>query len=254
KKFKNLISKKTRLVSITHISNVLGTINPVSEIGEMAHRIGSLFLIDASQSVPRMATDVTKLNCDFLAFTGHKMLGPTGIGVLYAKEELLENMPPFLGGGDMIAEVYLDHSKWNDLPYKFEAGTPNIADTVGLGAAVDYLAGLGMNAVFEHERMLTEYALEKLINIKKVTVYGPHTSKNKTGVISFTVLGVHPHDVAQILDREGIAIRSGFHCAMPLHQILKIPATCRASFYIYNTKTDIDYLVNGIYKALKMFN
>lgn len=253
-KYKKMLSKKTKLVSVVHISNVLGTINPVSKMGEMAHKAGSLFLIDGSQSVPRMRTNVKKLNCDFLAVTGHKMLGPTGIGFLWAKEEILESMPPFLGGGDMIREVYKEFSRWNDLPYKFEAGTPNIADVIGLGVAVSYLEKIGMDEVFKHEKMLTDYALKKLLKIRKVKVYGPKTSENKTGVISFTIDGVHPHDTAQILDHEGIAVRSGFHCAMPLHQILKIPSTCRVSFYIYNTKEDIDKLVGAIYKTLKMFN
>lgn len=251
--YEKMLSKKTKLVSLVHISNVLGTINPVSKMGWLAHKAGALFLVDGSQSVPRMPIDVRNLNCDFLAVTGHKMLGPTGIGFLWAKEEILEIMPPFLGGGDMIKEVYKQFSKWNDLPYKFEAGTPNIADAIGLGAAVDYLERIGMDKVFKHEKMLTDYALKKILKIKKVKVYGPHTSDNKTGVISFTIKGVHPHDTAQILDREGIAVRSGFHCAMPLHQILKIPATCRASFYIYNTKADIDKLISGIHKVLQTF-
>ncbi len=249
-----ILTGKVKLVSLVHISNVLGIINPVSEIGKMAHEMGAKFLIDAAQSVPRMPIDVQDLNCDFLVASGHKMLGPTGIGFLYAKEELLEKMPPFLSGGDMIREVYLTHSEWNDLPYKFEAGTPNIADAIALGVGVDYLSILGMENVFEHEKLLTDYALEKLSEIKEVTIYGPKDSLNKTGVISFSIKGIHPHDVAQILDEEGIAIRSGFHCAMPLHQKLKLPATCRASFYIYNTKEEIDKLIIGIYKSIKTFN
>lgn len=261
--FKKILTKKVKLVTLVHISNVLGTINPVSEIGKLAHDNGSLFLIDGSQSVPRMATNVVDLECDFLAFTGHKMLGPTGIGVLWAKEELLTSMPPFLGGGDMIKEVYLDHSLWNDLPYKFEAGTPNIADAIGFGAAIDYLTGLGMENVFEHERELTEYALSRLSSVSDLKIFGPKTlraasprsgqAQEKTGVIAFSLKGIHPHDVAQILDLEGIAIRSGFHCAMPLHQKLKIPATCRVSFYIYNTKEDVDKLISGIEKTIKKF-
>ncbi len=251
--YKKLLNKKTRFVALAHISNVLGTINPVSEIGELAHKNGSLFLIDGSQSVPRMSTDVGKLNCDFLAFTGHKILGPTGIGVLYGKQELLEKMPPFLGGGDMIREVYLDHSVWNDLPYKFEAGTPNIADAIAFGTAIDYLTKLGMENVFAHEKMLTDYSLRRLSNLSYLSIYGPKDTTSKTGVISFSIKGIHPHDVAQILDQEGIAIRSGFHCAMPLHQKLNLPATCRTSFYIYNTTSEIDKLVEGIEKAKNKF-
>lgn len=251
--FKKILTKKVKLISLVHISNVLGTINSVSEIGKMVHEVGSLFLIDGAQSVPRMPINVNDLNCDFLVASGHKMLGPTGIGFLYAKEELLEKMPPFLGGGDMIREVYLDHSEWNDLPWKFEAGTPNIADAIALGAAVDYLETLGMENVFEHEKMLAEYALSRLSSLSDLSIYGPKTTKNKTGVISFNIKGIHPHDVAQILDEEGIAIRSGFHCAMPLHQKLELPSTCRASFYIYNTKAEIDKLVEGILKAKEIF-
>ncbi len=250
---KKILTKKVKLVSLVHISNVLGTINPVSEIGKMVHEVGAKLFVDAAQSVPRMPVDIQDLDCDFLVASGHKMLGPTGIGFLYGKEELLDFMPPFLGGGDMIREVYLDHSEWNELPWKFEAGTPNIADAVGLGAAIDYLNSLGMENIFEHEKMLTDYALNCLSNIRDLRIYGPKTSKNKTGVISFSIKGIHPHDVAQILDEEGIAIRSGFHCAMPLHQKLKLPATCRASFYIYNTKEEINKLVIGIEKAMKVF-
>lgn len=254
KAYSKLLTQRTKMVSVVHISNVLGTVNPVEKIGEMAHKAGALFLIDAAQSIPRMPIDVQKINCDFLAASGHKMLGPTGIGFLYAREKLLEAMPPFLGGGDMIREVYLDHSLWNELPYKFEAGTPNIADAVAFGAAIDYLENLGLSNIFLHEKKLTDYALKKLLAIPQVTVYGPKTAEKRTGVISFSIKGIHPHDVAQILDREGIAIRSGFHCAMPLHQKLKLPATCRASFYIYNMEEDVDQLIEGIDKAIKTFS
>jgi cysteine desulfurase/selenocysteine lyase len=252
--YKKLLSSRTRLVSIVHISNVLGTINPVSEIGKMAHKVGALFLIDGAQSVPRMPIKVSDLECDFLAASAHKMLGPTGIGFLYGKLDLLKSMPPFMGGGDMIREVYLEYSKWNDLPYKFEAGTPNIADAIGFGVAIDYLNTLGMENVFLHEKVLTDYALKRLLEIPQVTIYGPKNTDAKTGVISFSIKGVHPHDVAQILDKEGIAIRSGFHCAMPLHQKLKLPATCRASFYIYNIPSEVDKLVSAIYLAIKTFS
>lgn len=251
--FKKLLTKKVKLVSLVHISNVLGTINPMEEIGRMAHGVGAFLLIDGAQSVPRMSVNVQNLNCDFLVASGHKMLGPTGIGFLYARQDLLEKMPPFLGGGDMIREVYLDHAVWNELPWKFEAGTPDIAGAIALGTAVDYLSNLGMENVFEHERELTDYALSQLGSLRNLSIYGPKTTENKTGVISFSLKSIHPHDAAQILDEEGIAIRSGFHCAMPLHQKLKIPATCRASFYIYNTKEEIDKLVEGIEKAKAIF-
>lgn len=251
--YEKFLSKKTKLVSIVHISNVLGTINPVKKIGDMAHEAGALFVIDGAQSVPRMPIKISDLACDFLVASSHKMLGPTGIGFLYGRKSLLDEMPPFLGGGDMIREVYLDHSEWNELPYKFEAGTPNIADAIGFGAAIDYLENLGMENIFAHERELTDYALSRLSELSNLSIYGPKTTKDKTGVISFSIKGVHPHDVAQILDREGIAIRSGFHCAMPLHQELKLPATCRASFYVYNTTDEIDKLVEGIEKAKKLF-
>ena len=251
--FKKILTPKVKLVSLVHISNVLGTINPVEKIGKLAHEVGALFLLDAAQSIPRMAIDVRKLNCDFMAVSGHKMLGPTGIGFLYAKEKILSSMPPFLGGGDMIREVYLDHSEWNELPFKFEAGTPNIADAIALGTAVDYLEKIGMENIFQHEKKLTELALRRLGKLSYLSIYGPKTVENKTGVISFSVKGIHPHDVAQLLDCEAIAIRSGFHCAMPLHQKLQMPSTCRASFYIYNTTEDIDRLIEGIEKIRKLF-
>lgn len=251
--FKKILTPRVKLASFVHISNVLGTINPIKELAKLAHSVGALILADAAQSVPRMPINVKDLDCDFLVASGHKMLGPTGIGFLYARQEILEAMPPFLGGGDMIREVYLDHSEWNELPFKFEAGTPNIAGAVGLAAAVDYLSLLGMDNIFVHEKTLTGYALEKLSSLPEVTIYGPKTVENRTGVISFTVSGIHPHDVAQILDEEAVAIRSGFHCAMPLHRKLEIPATCRASFYIYNTQEDIDKLISGIQKAIKTF-
>lgn len=251
--FKKILTPQVKLVSLVHISNVLGTINPVERIGELAHEVGALFLVDGAQSVPRMPVNVQKLDCDFLAVSGHKMLGPTGIGFLYAKEKILSNMPPFLGGGDMIREVYLDHSEWNELPYKFEAGTPNIADAITLGTAVDYLEKIGMENIFRHEKRLTENALNRLGKLNYISIYGPKTTENKTGVISFSVKGIHPHDVAQLLDQEAIAIRSGFHCAMPLHQKLQMPSTCRASFYIYNTVEDIDRLVESLDKAVKIF-
>lgn len=251
--FRKILTKKVKLVSLVHVSNVLGTINPIPEIGKLTREVGAKFLVDGSQSVPRMPIKVKDLNCDFLAFTGHKMLGPTGIGVLWGKEEILQKMPPFLGGGDMIREVYLDHSSWNELPWKFEAGTPNIAGAIGFGEALDYLEKIGMENIFEYEKELTEYALSNLGNLGYLNIYGPKTVKHKTGVISFNIKGVHPHDVAQVLDQEAIAVRSGFHCAMPLHKKLALSASTRASFYIYNTKEEIDKLVEGLEKAIKTF-
>jgi cysteine desulfurase/selenocysteine lyase len=247
-----LLAKNPKLVSFTHMSNVLGTINPAEEIIRLAHKVGAITIVDAAQSVPHMEVDVQSLDADFLAFSAHKMCGPTGIGVLYGKVELLESMPPFLGGGDMIKEVKLRSFRPNELPYKFEAGTPAIAESVGFGAAVDYLTNIGMEKIAAHEHMIIEYALERLEEIPGVKVFGPSADK-KGGIASFTLEGVHPHDVAQILDRDGIAIRAGHHCAQPLHEKFGIPATSRASFYLYSTKAEVDLLVNGIYKVKKLF-
>jgi cysteine desulfurase / selenocysteine lyase len=250
--YRSLLSRGPRLVSFTHMSNVLGTINPAAEIIQLAHEAGAVTLIDGAQSVPHLSVDVQALDADFLAFSAHKMCGPTGIGALYGKTNLLESMPPFLGGGDMIKEVKLRSFRPNTLPHKFEAGTPAIAESVGFGAAVDYLTSLSMEAVAAHEHEVTEYALERLEEIPGVKVFGP-AARNKGGVASFTLEGVHPHDVAQILDRDGIAVRAGHHCAQPLHEKFGIPATSRASFYLYNTKEEVDLLVNGIYKVKEMF-
>jgi cysteine desulfurase/selenocysteine lyase len=250
--YHSLLSQSPKLVSFTHMSNVLGTINPAAQIIRLAHEAGAVTLVDAAQSVPHLKVDVQALDADFLAFSAHKMCGPTGIGILYGRLELLESMPPFLGGGDMIKEVKLRSFRANTLPYKFEAGTPAIAEAVGLGAAVDYLSSLGMDAISEHEHQITEYALERLEEIPGVKVFGPSADK-KGGVASFTFDGVHPHDVAQILDRDGIAIRAGHHCAQPLHERFGLPATSRASFYLYNTKDEVDLLVNGIYKVKELF-
>jgi cysteine desulfurase / selenocysteine lyase len=247
-----LLEQKPKLVSFTHMSNVLGTINPAAEIVRMAHEAGALALIDGAQSVPHLKVDVQSLNADFLAFSAHKMCGPTGIGALYGRAELLESMPPFLGGGDMIKEVKLRSFRANTLPHKFEAGTPAIAEAVGFGAAVDYLSSLGMDQIAVHEHEITEYALERLEEIPGVKLFGPGADK-KGGVAAFTLEGVHPHDVAQILDKDGIAVRAGHHCAQPLHEKFGIPATSRASFYLYNTKEEVDLLVNGIYKVKEMF-
>ncbi|HKZ50028.1 MAG TPA: cysteine desulfurase [Candidatus Nanoarchaeia archaeon] len=245
----HMMNNRTKLVTITHVSNVLGTINPVKDIVKAANEFGALTLIDAAQSVPHMPINVKELDCDFLAFSGHKMLGPTGIGVLYGKREILEQMPPFLGGGEMIREVTLEKTTYNDLPHKFEAGTPNIAGAVALGAAVDYLRNLDMKKVHKHEQELTEYALTRLKEIPQLEIYGPTDVEIRGSVVSFNVKGIHPHDVAQILDSEGIAIRSGHACAMPLMNKLGVESVCRASFYIYNTKEDVDALVKGLLKV-----
>lgn len=250
--YTRLLSRGPKLVSFTHMSNVLGTINPAAEIIRLAHEAGAVTLVDAAQSVPHLKVDVQALDADFLAFSAHKMCGPTGIGALYGKMELLEAMPPFLGGGDMIKEVKLRSFRANTLPYKFEAGTPAIAESVGFGAAVDYLVSLGMDAIAAHEHEITEYALERLEEVPGVKLFGP-SAQNKGGVAAFTLDGVHPHDVAQILDQDGIAIRAGHHCAQPLHEKFGLPATSRASFYLYNTKEEVDLLVNGIYKVKELF-
>jgi len=240
------------MVAFTHMSNVLGTINPAKTIIQMAHQVGALTLVDGAQSVPHFKVDVTDLDADFLAFSAHKMVGPTGIGILYGREELLQAMPPYMGGGDMIRKVFLRSFVANELPYKFEAGTPAIAEAIGFRAAVNYLTHIGMNAIAEHEHRLTAYAIERLEEIPGIHVFGPDAG-HKGGVVSFATDGVHPHDVAQVLDSDGIAIRAGHHCAMPLHEKLKIPASSRASFYLYNTQAEVDALVKGLYKVIKLF-
>ena len=248
-----LIDDSTKIVCVAHASNVLGTINPVKDIGRAAHRAGALFLVDAAQSVPHMPVNVRDVDCDFAAFSGHKMMGPTGIGVLYGKAELLEGMPPFLSGGEMIKEVHTTGTTWKDLPYKFEAGTPNIAGAIGLGAAVDYLQGIGMENVLDHEKEITRYALGRMKEIEGLVIYGPMDVDHRVGVISFNLGDIHAHDLASILDEDGIAIRSGHQCAQPLMEFLRIPATSRASFYIYNTKQEVDVLVEALEKARKIF-
>ena len=250
--YRRLLGLEPKLVAFTHMSNVLGTINPAKEIIALAHQAGALTLLDGAQSVPHFAVNVTDLDVDFLAFSAHKMCGPTGFGILYGREALLNAMPPFLGGGDMIRRVYLRSFTPNELPHKFEAGTPAIAEAVGLGAAVDYLEGLGMDAVAAYEHHLTEYALDRLAEFPGLKVMGPPAA-HKGGVAAFTLEGVHPHDVAQVLDGDGIAVRAGHHCAMPLHDKFQIPATTRASFYLYNTTQEIDALIAGLYKVKKMF-
>ncbi len=245
-KAQELITEKTKIISIVHMSNVLGTINSVKELAEMAHQVGAVMIVDAAQSVPHMPVNVKELNCDFLVFSGHKMCAPTGIGVLYGKKEVLEKMQPFLYGGDMIREVSFEKSTWNDLPWKFEAGTPNMAGAAGLMAAVEYLQEIGMDNITAHSRGLTKYALEKLSAIYGVTIIGPISVENRGPVISFTMGGMHPHDVSEILDKENIAVRGGFHCAMPLFSKLGIDGSIRASFYIYNTTEDVDRLVEAV--------
>lgn len=248
-----LLTPRTRLVAVTHASNVLGTINPVAEIVQRARAAGALTLVDAAQSVPHMRVDVQALGCDFLAFSGHKMLGPTGIGVLWGRLEVLESMDPFLFGGDMIASVHRETAEWNDLPYKFEAGTPHIAGAIGLGAAIEYLETLGMEAVFAHEQRLVRYAMERLEKVGGITVYGPR-GVERSGLVSFNVAGVHPHDVATVLNDEGVAIRAGHHCAQPLMEWLGVPATNRASFYVYNTEEDVDRLAQALTRTKEFFS
>ncbi|MBI4095462.1 MAG: cysteine desulfurase [DPANN group archaeon] len=249
KQFEKFLSSKTKLVAVTHVSNVLGTINPVKEITRLAKKFGALVLIDGAQGAPHMKVDVNDIGCDFYAFSGHKLLAPTGIGVLFGKKEILDKMQPFLYGGHMIKKVTKESSTFMDAPERFEAGTANFAGAVALGAAIDYLEKIGMENVREHEKELTRYALEKLSKIKDIEIYGPKNAEIRGGVISFNIKGAHPHDVAQILDSEGIAIRSGHACAMPLMQRLGAESICRASFYIYNDKKDVDALVKGLEKV-----
>ena len=250
---KYLATGKVKLVTFSLMSNVLGTITDVEKIVSKCKEYGVLTLIDGAQAVPHMPVNIEKLDCDFFAFSGHKMLGPTGIGVLWVRKSILQTMNPFHGGGDMIREVHKYETTWNDLPYKFEAGTPNIADVIGFGAAIDYLTNLGMDNVREHEIELTNYAIEKLSQINGLTIYGTKDISKRGGVISFNFADVHPHDVAQIIDEEGIAVRSGHHCAQVLMERLNVAATSRASFYIYNTKEEIDSLINSLNKVARIF-
>jgi cysteine desulfurase/selenocysteine lyase len=251
--FDVLLRLKPKLVAFTHVSNTLGTINPVEELTRRAHEAGALVLIDGAQAVPHMPVDVQAIGCDFYVFSGHKALGPTGSGVLWARRELLEAMPPFLGGGDMIREVHLRRSEWNDVPWKFEAGTPDIAAQIGLGVAADYLVSLGLDRLREHEHELAAYALEVLPReVPGIEIYGP-AADQRGGVVSFNLPGIHPHDVAQVLDRYGVAIRAGHHCTMPLHERLNLSATARASFQAYNTTEDVDALVVALREAQRLF-
>jgi cysteine desulfurase/selenocysteine lyase len=245
--FESLLDERVKLVAVTHMSNVLGTILPVRRLADAAHAVGALILVDGAQSAPHLPVDVQALDADFFAFSAHKMLGPTGIGVLYGRRELLEAMPPFMGGGDMIKRVELAASQWNDLPWKFEAGTPAIAEAIGFSAAVDYLEKIGMENVHAHEQAITGYALERLAEVPGMRVLGPADPSHKGGVVAMVMAGTHPHDIAQILDHEGIAIRAGHHCAMPLHHSYNVVASARASFYLYNTFEEIDRLVEALY-------
>ncbi|MDB9853872.1 cysteine desulfurase [Candidatus Marinimicrobia bacterium] len=244
-------TSRTKIVSITHISNVLGTINPIEDLAKMAHKVGALFISDGAQGVPHMQVNVAKLGCDFYAFSGHKMLGPTGIGVLWGKTKLLEELDPFMGGGEMIETVSFEESTWNEIPYKFEAGTPNIAQAVGLGAAVDYLDSIGMKNIQEHEKKLTDYAFDKIKDIEGIRIHG--SSKKKSGVISFNIKDIHPQDLAQFLDQDNIAIRVGHHCAQPLLSLLNETSTARISFYIYNSEEDIDKFCDSMIKIKAYF-
>ena len=247
-----LFNERTKLVAITHASNVLGTINPVAEIARKAHEVGAVVLVDGAQSAPHLPVDVQALDCDFFAFSAHKMCGPMGVGVLYGKEELLEAMDPFLFGGEMIGSVSLEESTWNEIPWKFEAGTPNVADVIGFGAAIDYLQSIGMEAIQAHERELVAYAMDALEELDGMVIYGPRDER--AGLIAFNYREIHPHDLSTILDQEGVAIRAGHHCAEPLARWLDVPATARASFYIYNTREDVDALVRALLRAKEFFS
>ena len=242
-------TNKTKLVAVIHQSNVFGTVNPIKDIIKLAKGVSAVTLIDAAQSVPHQKVDVQDLDCDFLAFSGHKMLGPTGVGVLYGKPELLEEMPPFLGGGEMINTVSLNDSTWNDIPWKFEAGTPNIAQAIGLGSAIDYINEIGLDKIHEHEQDILTYALEKMQKIPEVNIYG--SADERGAVISFNLKNIHPHDLSQLLDNDGIAIRAGHHCAQPIMKKLGVSATGRASFYLYNSKEDVDRLCESLVKTVK---
>ena len=248
-----LATGKVKLVAISHVSNVLGTITDVQKVIKKCKNAGAKILVDGAQAVPHMKVDITNLGCDFYAFSAHKMLGPTGVGVLWARKELLENMRPFQGGGDMIREVHKYETTWNDLPYKFEAGTPNVADVICFSAAIDYLVNIGIDNVRNHEIELTKYALEKMSKVKGLTIYGPKDPQKASGVISFNFNDVHPHDVATIIDKNGVAIRSGHHCAQVLMEKLNVAATNRASFYIYTTKEEVDTLINSLDQVAEVF-
>jgi cysteine desulfurase/selenocysteine lyase len=248
-----LISDRTKLVAVVHCSNALGTINPIRLIADAAHKRGALILVDGAQSTPHMPVDVQALDCDFFAFSGHKMCGPTASGALYGKLPLLEAMPPFMGGGEMIREVLFDRATYNDLPYKFEAGTPNIAESIGLGEAIRFLQRIGLQRIRQHDLELTRYCLESLQKMPEANILGPLDPQVRGGLVGFTFGDVHPHDIAQVLDQEGVAIRAGHHCTMPLHRKLNITASARASFYLYNTREEVDTFIEALKKAKKVF-
>jgi cysteine desulfurase/selenocysteine lyase len=249
----NLFDARTKMMAMPHVSNSLGTINPVEKIGAEARRHGVMFLVDGAQGTPHLPVDVQAIGCDFYAFSSHKMLGPTGVGVLYGRSELLEEMEPFLGGGEMIKKVTYEGATWNDLPWKFEAGTPNIADVIAFGAAIDYLSDVGMENVRQHEIEITDYALRKLSELDDMTIYGPQDLSQRGGVVSFNYGTLHPHDVGTILDRHGVAIRAGHHCTQPLMRQLGVSGTARASFYLYNTLEEVDVLVEALQAAREFF-
>ena len=250
--YKKILNEKTRIVAVGHISNALGTINPIENMINLAHEYGAKVLIDGAQATSHTSVDVKNLNCDFYVFSGHKLFGPTGIGVLYGKEDLLEKMPPYQGGGDMIKMVTMKETQYNELPHKFEAGTPNISGVIGLGAAIDYVNKIGLENIENHEQQLLDYANQMASEITELKFVG--TAKNKTSILSFTLDGIHPHDVGTILNNDGIAIRTGHHCAMPVMEYFQIPATSRASFSFYNTHAEVDFLIEGINKCSKVFN
>ena len=249
----SVINAKTKLLAVTQVSNSLGTVVPVKELAGMARSVGAAVLVDGAQSVPHQPVDVEDIGCDFLALSGHKMMGPTGIGALYARREILEQMEPFLHGGEMVLEVSYENASWNELPMRFEAGTPNIADAIALGAAVDYLTALGMENVREHEKQLTAYALDAFRELEEVDLFGPMDVARRGGILSFHSSDVHPHDLGTFLDQEGVAIRTGHHCTMPLMGALGVPATARASLYVYNTEQEVDALVDAVKRALRYF-
>ncbi|WP_144512430.1 cysteine desulfurase [Bacillus sp. FJAT-22090] len=253
-KVRATITDKTKIVSIVYVSNVLGTMNPIKEITQIAHEHGAIMVVDGAQAAPHLKLDVQNLDCDFLAFSGHKMCGPTGIGVLYGKQELLEKMEPIEFGGEMIDFVGLYDSTWKELPWKFEGGTPIIAGAIGLGAAIDFLEEIGLDEIEKHEHELATYAMEKMLTIEGLTIYGPNDPSKRAGIVTFNLNDVHPHDVATVLDMSGIAVRAGHHCAQPLMKWLQCTATARASFYLYNTEEDIDRLVAGLRTAKEYFN
>ena len=249
----SVINAKTKLLAVTQVSNSLGTVVPVKKLAGMARSVGAAVLVDGAQSVPHQPVDVEDIGCDFLALSGHKMMGPTGIGALYARREVLEQMEPFLHGGEMVLEVSYEDASWNELPMRFEAGTPNIADAIALGVAVDYLTGLGMENVREHEKQLTAYALDAFRELEEIDLFGPMDVDRRGGILSFHSFDVHPHDLGTFLDQEGVAIRTGHHCTMPLMGVLGVPATARASLYVYNTEQEVDALVDAVKRALRYF-